>query len=422
MKEVRNALFDEMYVEDVLDNGLEVVVFHKPLYQTSACLFATPFGSFDCTQVDEDGCLIEYPMGVAHFLEHKLFESVDGDVMSQFAKLGASVNAFTSYDETSYFFTTVDGIEEPLNLLLDFVQSLEICEESVEKEKGIIQEERSLYEQDASSRMSLELYRLMYQNHPLCEDIVGTKESIDAIDVTVLKDAYERNYHPARMRLICVTPYDPSYVIELVRKNQSMKKFGPYKKVTRVVKDGGMRECVFTKLDLNLCEKRLGVGFKQEVVDESSYDRLKRDWCMKMCLDAYFTSVHKAYQSWLDEGLITPYFSVEEVYEEDYAHLLFMDEVEDVEGFKQFVVTRLEDCVKQGIQEDVLEQLKKRALGNFLTMFHSMETLASVVCRTKCRGISLFEEFDLVASLTVECCNQVLRDVCIEDCVVVEIV
>ena len=115
-----NKEFDETYYEDTLDNGLKVVIFHKPLFKTSSCVFATRYGSLDLDQIDENGNIIHTQSGAAHFLEHKLFEDEDSDVMSKFCAMGCNVNAFTSYQETCYYFeTSNENIDEPLNLLLD---------------------------------------------------------------------------------------------------------------------------------------------------------------------------------------------------------------------------------------------------------------------------------------------------------------
>ena len=147
MKFVENKRYKESYVEEVLDNGLHVVLWQKPDYEKSLFMLATPLGAMDIKQIDEHGNTIEYPAGIAHFLEHKMFEMKDGDVMDMFSSMGANVNAFTSYTETAYYFTTTADVKEPLNLLLDFVQTLEINEESVEKEKGIIIQELHMYKE-----------------------------------------------------------------------------------------------------------------------------------------------------------------------------------------------------------------------------------------------------------------------------------
>ena len=160
MKKHYNERYDETYFEETLDNGLRVVIWYKPNFQNSQFLFATPYGALDFKQKDALGNVIEFPSGIAHFLEHKMFESKQGDVMELFSQLGANVNAFTSYNETVYYFSTTNKeVKQELNFLLDFVQSLEITEASVEKEKGIIIQELNMYLQMPDSRLLFESFK-----------------------------------------------------------------------------------------------------------------------------------------------------------------------------------------------------------------------------------------------------------------------
>ena len=153
MKTITNKRYGESYVEETLENGLHVVLWQKPDYEKSLFMMATPLGAMDMKQVDEQGKELHFPAGIAHFLEHKMFEMGDSDVMELFSRMGASVNAFTSYTETAYYFSTTSDVKEPLNLLLDFVQELDISEESVEKEKGIIIQELHMYKEMSDSRL-----------------------------------------------------------------------------------------------------------------------------------------------------------------------------------------------------------------------------------------------------------------------------
>ena len=196
----KNERFHESWYEYTCRNGLKVILFQKPQFYTSAFLLMTPFGNLDCVQKDETGTIYRAPSGTAHFLEHKLFESGSEDVMMRFSRLGANVNASTSYDLTSYFFTTPsEEVTTPLSYLLDFVQSLSITEASVAREVKIILEELAMYKQDPDSRLFNDVMRAVYQRNLLRDDIVGTEESIAAMTKSDLEAAYRRNYHPSRM-------------------------------------------------------------------------------------------------------------------------------------------------------------------------------------------------------------------------------
>lgn len=223
MNKVISDKYQESYYEETLKNGLKVVVWHKPNYEKSFALMATPMGSFDIKQIDSKGNMFEYHAGLAHFLEHKMFESDHGDVMDDFSKMGANVNASTTYDMTCYYFQTSGDLFKPLNLLLDFTQSFNIDEASVEKEKGIITQELNMYLQMSDFRLVKETFSALFKEHPLKDDIGGTAQSVQETTLEELKKCYQSNYHPSTMMCVVVTGNDPEQVLDEIRRNQSQK-------------------------------------------------------------------------------------------------------------------------------------------------------------------------------------------------------
>lgn len=413
MKKFSDPVFRETWYEETMPGGLKAVVIHKPMFVTTSCLFATPYGSLDCCQTDEQGRVYSFPKGTAHFLEHKLFESDHGDVMDDFSRMGASVNAYTSYEETVYYFNSSAGdISEPLRLLLDFVQDFSVSEQSVEREKGIILEERNMYNQDPDSRIMLEVMKNMYAVHPVNEDIVGSPESIRSFSRKILEEAYRLNYHPSRMMLVCVTPCDPAAIMDIIRTSQQCRHFAEapvlkravYAEPAAVVKDK-------TVLHMDVSCGRSAIGFKLAVRDESAYERALRECCIKLCLDAWFTAVNPDYQNWIDEGYITPYFSYDLEIEEDRANILFLDEKEDGEAFRSFIISQMEKCISSGIREQTLDQLRKRALGSILHLLNSPSDLSAAWFHGISDGISVFDEFRMISRVSAETCLKMIRSI-----------
>ena len=225
MNKIYNTFFDETYYTDKLPNGLEVIIFHKPDFLTTACAFGTRYGALDINQRFNNKDY-HFSPGIAHFLEHKLFECEEKDIFASFSNLGCNVNAFTSYTETVYYFNTTNSdIKEPLNLLMDFVQDLSITKESVEKEKGIIIQELSMYLQNADNRLIDETYKSLYHEHPLKYDIGGDKYTVSGITKEELEECYSFNYHPSNMALVVVSPLDPSMIFNIIKDNQAKKNF-----------------------------------------------------------------------------------------------------------------------------------------------------------------------------------------------------
>ena len=218
--------FKETCLYEEMKNGLKVYVFHKPDFKSSYAAFGTPYGALDIHQ-KYHGKHYDFHPGIAHFLEHKVFEDEDGDVLSKFAELGASVNAFTSYTETVYHFslTGEENFREALEMLLDFVQKLNISHDSIEAEKPIIIQEVSMYEQQANTRLLNETYKSLFKNYPLINDIGGDAKSVNEISKDELETCYNINYHPSNMIVSIVSFMDPEYIISIIRDNQSKKKF-----------------------------------------------------------------------------------------------------------------------------------------------------------------------------------------------------
>src|SRR5690606_38157317 len=208
---------DEELTVGTLPNGLEVFVLRKPGFSKKYAVFSTRYGSIDRTfRHPGDGTWHTVPDGIAHFLEHKLFEEEGGNAFDRFAALGASANAYTSYTMTSYLFSCSDHFRENLDILLDYVQEPYFTDENVEKEKGIIEQEIRMYQDHAAYRTMRTLLNCLYHQHPVRIDILGSVESIRRIDKDTLYRCHEAFYHPSNMALFVVGEVDPGEVFELV--------------------------------------------------------------------------------------------------------------------------------------------------------------------------------------------------------------
>ncbi len=412
MKKIYNEQFNEVFFEDYCDNGLHIVVWHKPDFATTSCLFATPYGSLDIQQQFTDGQIKKHPAGIAHFLEHKLFESSEGDIMTKFASLGASVNAFTSFQETVYYFnTTSDDVDKSLNLLLDFVQKLEISDESVEKEKGIINQELSMYLEMPDSRFFFETLKSLYHTHPLRIDIGGDESSVNATTKKDLEECHQNNYHPKNMHIIICTPHDPQTIINLIKENQSKKEFPEFQPVVRFLDKEPTT--VFQKekvISMNVQQPKTCLGIKCLPSTDSILDQVKKEWCARFVLDAYFSSINPDYQTWIENQEISYYFGYEEYLSEDSSFLAFYDEGIDPEKFTSFMFKHFDVLKKISISEEVLEQLKNRAYGETLNTFNNPSKITIQYFRSLRKEISTFDLLNLIQSITVSDCNNYIQN------------
>ena len=216
MKKVVLDQLRETFYEERLPNGLLIRVIPRPDFAKTYSFFATDFGSID-TKFTMDGKVYETPAGVAHYLEHKLFDMPEGNVMQQFSALGGSPNAFTGYSMTAYHVESTENWRENLELLLRYVSTPYFTEESVEKERGIIAQEIRMYEDSSGSRMYENLFAALYQHHPIRVPIAGTVESIQDITAQTLYDCHKAFYDPSNMMLCVAGPVDPELVVKSAR-------------------------------------------------------------------------------------------------------------------------------------------------------------------------------------------------------------
>lgn len=397
MKKIYNQFFDETYYTDTLDNGLKVIIFHKPDFLMTTCAFGTPFGALNTDQI-VDGKEYHFNPGIAHFLEHKIFESEEKDIFATFSKMGCNVNAFTSYRETVYYFTTTNkDVKEPLNLLLDFVQNLDITDKTVEKEKGIICQELAMYMQNADSRILQEGYKSMYKNYPLKYDIGGDDKTVNKITKKELDLCYKLNYHPSNMILVISTPLDPSGIIEIVKTNQANKTFNSYHNPINIPfnepSEVTRKEYSFD-MDVNKPKHLYAIKLKPDFKDAK--DVALKEYCMNIYLKAYFSPINPEYQRWLDEGIINDFFGYEVDFDLEYAYILFYCESE-VDNLKKLI----DDALKKDLfNEEVLTQVKRRYIGGAFDAFNDIEGITIGYIRDLLNGQDYFEVIHILMDIT----------------------
>lgn len=400
MLKIYNDKYDETYYKEKLDNGLEVVIIHKPDFLSTTACFGTPYGSLNINQKHK-GITKRYNPGIAHFLEHKLFESEGKDILNKFSELGANVNAFTSYSETVYFFSkTAENIDDCLNLLLDFVQDLDISEQSVEKEKGIICEELSMYLQNPDSQLINESFKSLYKYYPLNKDIGGDADSVNKITKKELEDCFNSNYHPSNMYLVIVTPIDPNHIIDVVRKNQASKNFVLEEKP---IADNEIEPIEVVRKDyefnMDVTKGKTCYAIKINPNFEDNLKAHMKELAVTLYLSCYFSQVNPSYQKWLDEGIINDMFGFEVSFTKDAAFILFYSESNDKTTLKKLIDNELK---KDLVSDELIEQLRRRMLGSSFKVLNSIEDFATGYIRDILNDIDYFKEIDNIIGIKKE--------------------
>lgn len=411
MQSVHYDNLQETLYSEVMDNGLHVYVLPKPGFHKTYATFATKYGSVDNHFRVEGEEEISVPDGIAHFLEHKMFEEPEGDIFATFASQGASANAFTSFDQTVYLFSATENIEDNLETLINFVQHPYFTDQNVEKEKGIIGQEIGMYEDNADWRVYFGLIEAMYKNHPVHIDIAGTVESIATISKETLYSSYKAFYHPSNMLLFVVGGVNPKEVFELVRSNQAKKSYAPQ----------GSIERIFDQEQVEVAEKRreskLAVsmpkclfGFKEKNVGFTGEELLRRDLTTKIMLDLLFGSSTPLYQKLYDEDLISDSFGQEYNSSPQYAFSAVGGDTRNPDLLLQRIREEVEIIVKNGFKETDFERTRKKKMGGYLRMLNSPENIAHEFTKYQFRGSDFFGVIQMYESITLDHVNERLRE------------
>ncbi|MDF2787561.1 MAG: zinc protease, partial [Neobacillus sp.] len=325
-----DQLQEELYHEK-LSNGLNVYILPKKGFNKTFATFTTKYGSVDNNFVPlgkEE--YVKVPDGIAHFLEHKLFEKEDGDVFQQFSKQGASANAFTSFTRTAYLFSSTSDVEKNLETLVDFVQDPYFSEKTVEKEKGIIGQEITMYDDNPDWRLYFGLIQNLYQNHPVKIDIAGTIESISHITKDLLYECYNTFYHPSNMLLFIVGPVDPNKFMDQVRENQAKKDYKEMPEIQRKFEDEPLQTAEKKQvLEMNVQTSKCLIGMKALHVDQTGPELLKNELTMNVLLDLLFGKSSENYNQLYNDGLIDETFSYDYTQEQGFGFAMVGGDTEN---------------------------------------------------------------------------------------------
>lgn len=403
MNKINNDFKQELF-EFTTQSGLHVNLIHRPGFKKSVAVYATPFGALNLSQ-RIDGKVVQHKSGVAHFLEHKLFEDEKKDVLSQFSDMGANGNAFTSYDHTMYYFSHNGDIKPPLKLLLNFVSSLSVTEASVEKEKGIIVEEINMYAQKPYFRLINETYQAVFHNYPFIYDIAGTEDSVNATTVEDLYNAYNANYSDTRMALVVVSPEDPMELKSFIEactkdhKHNGVAVEDIFEEEPDTVKES------FVQLYDTVETPKMSLTYK---IPFKSKQKQKDEFLLSIILDMSFTEFNDNYQNWIDQRIISNSFNYGVDVRDTFAMITFINEGERIEEFKALIDREMESIE---LNEDYFDQLAKRYFGHMISSLEKPDDLAIVMARSYFDGMDYFDYLTMIRDIQFEDLEKVLQKI-----------
>src|SRR5579875_868812 len=363
-------LIQETLASAELPSGLRVTVIPRPGQRRTYATFATFYGSIDSHfRLPDTNETVDVPDGIAHFLEHKLFEKPDGDVMTDFSRLGASTNAYTEYMTTTYLFSTTRHGEQCLDILLDFVQSPYFTPENVEKEKGIIEQEIRMYLDMPGDRLHSNLMKALYVKHPVRLDIAGSVESIRNITPDALYRCYRTFYHPSNMWVLVVGDVNPDRIIDQVATNQARKPYRRQPPIPRLLPDEPAhvhQERVAHTMPVAL--PMLAVGFKDPVTDLRGVELAFRELVTDIMWALLVGRSSPLFAELYEAGLINDRFAAQYVAAPTYAYSVLSGETPRPDE----LLERLERGFRAARFDAAgLERQKKRNRGQFIALFNN---------------------------------------------------
>lgn len=391
-----------------MSNGLEVYLLQKNGFEKTYGLFSTNFGSIDTSFVPiNSNELIKVEDGIAHFLEHKMFDMKNGDASDEFAKLGANTNAFTSSSRTAYQFTTTENVNECVSLLIDFVQSLDITSDSVEKEKGIIIQEINMYDDDPDWRVYFGSIQNLYIKHPVRVDIAGTSKTVNATTKEMLELCYETFYHPSNMMLFIVGNINPIELMEFIELNQNKKSFKKeeliqlenYNEPDSIYKS---EDTLLMDVDMNKIIMSIKIN---EIITDSKL-KLKRELAINFLFDYFFSKSSDLYNDWLSKGIINSTFGATVTQERDYAFIQMGGDVDDVKSLEIEMKKFVANINNFIIDKFEFERIKKKNIGIFINAFNSPEGIANLFSRYYFEKIIAMDIVDIVNEITIDDLNR----------------
>ncbi len=402
MQEKYYYTIKETVYSEKLDNGLEVYLLPKYGFTKTYGIFATKFGSIDTSFIPlGEKEMVRVEDGIAHFLEHKMFELEDGDVSDVFSNLGASSNAYTSSSRTAYLFSTADKVNECVTTLLDFVQEIYLTEENVEKEKGIIGQEILMYEDDPDWKSYFGSIDVLYQNHPVGTDIAGSVESVNRTTREMLEKCYHTFYHPSNMVIFVVGNFDAAAMMNLIKDNQQSKKFNDKSdiKLLQIDEPNEIKD-KHTELEMDVTMPKVMVSTKINEKLTDSNARLIRELTIGMLLDFYFSKSSDIFSTWVSEELINDTFGAGYTQERDYGFIQIGGDSYKYAELTTKIKNLYEIISSSDISDEDFERIKRKNLGAVMNVFNSPEHIASLFIKHHFEDVDAFELIDIIYDIS----------------------
>ena len=383
-------------------SGLSIYIMPRKDYTGSYAIFATKYGSVDSEfVVPNETNVTKVPDGIAHYLEHKMFDQPDGsNVFDKFSKFGGEANAYTSFNMTAYLFSATEHFYENLETLMDYVQSPYFTKESVQKEQGIIAQEIGMYDDNAPWRLFFNFLGLLYHNNPVKLDIAGTVESISQIDENLLYKCYNTFYNLSNMTLFVTGNLEPEKTLEIIKKN--IKNSNPFtEEIKRIYPDEPKTVAgKFKTQKISVAMPMFMIGWKDNDIGFAGKKLLKKSIETEILLEMIFGKGSKLYNELYSEGLINQSFSFEFAPQRDYSYIELDGQSKNPKAVYERVNTYIKELKNDGLAESDFDRIKKVIWGDYIRSFNDIEGYSNTFITMSLLDINYFDYYDEYQKIT----------------------
>ena len=421
MQIIENSKVKEKLYIEKLENGLTVMIIPKKGIQKKYIIWGTNYGSNDSTFiVPGETEITEVPKGVAHFLEHKMFEQENGkNSLDVLTAIGVNANAYTTNNHTAYLYECTDNFYEALDEFMDYVQHPYFTDENVEKEKGIIGQEIMMYDDYPEWKVYTNALECMYHKHPVKLDIAGTIETISHIDKDILYKCYNTFYNPSNMTMVISGDFEPEKLLEEIKKRLIEKKAnGEIKRIYPEEPESIVKEKIEQKMDVS--EPLFTIGIKDKVATQK--EKVKKHLAIEILLNMLIGKSSDLYQELYKSGVMFSMPGVDYEFSRDYAHILVTGQSKEPEKVYESFKNTIRELKEKGIESEEFKRMKKMLYGSFIKEYDEPGDIARMFLADFFKGINSFEYLEEITTINEQYVEQILNEVFNENKMILSVI
>ena len=400
---------EKAYIEE-LENGMKVIIIPKSNLDKKYIIWGTHFGSIDNRFImPKTGEEVFIPDGVAHFLEHKMFEQPNGtNSLDTLMALGLDANAYTTNDHTAYLFECTNNFYEGLDELMDYVQHPYFTDSNVEKEKGIIGQEIKMYDDEPSWRLYMNAMDCMYKDNPIKIDIAGSVESISKITPDVLYKCYNTFYNPSNMIMTVCGDFNPEELLEEIKKRLIKKEEqGEIKRIYPEKEKEINMPYKEVKMEVSL--PIFAIGYKD--VEGMTEDIVKKHIAIEILLNMIIGRSSDTYKELYENGILSAKPDTDYEFSKEYAHILISGQSKEPENVKEKIERTIEKFKQEGLKEEHFNRIRKKVYGDYVVEYNNVGNISRMFLADSIKNINSFDYIEKFNEVTKEYTESVLKNV-----------